>query len=227
MRQRNIKPVFNTFNPGEVTAIILCAGEAEVIRQCGTNRALTPIGETNLINHQIKTVRRALPGCEIIVVAGHDYHNTIKALPKGVRAVINERWADTSSVHSLDLALKAMVTPSALIISGDLYFDLSANFNQSFVVESDMIKNKPGINEENGVLYSIGFGLPRKYGQITFIKDVNPLKKVMYNEAVENMLMFEIVNKLIEVNVKFSVVPLNVVEINTYKNLQEINNGIS
>src|SRR6185312_1646404 len=97
MRNKNISTVYPATNPKDFTAIILAAGEAEAIKTFGSNRSLVTFGNTTLISHQITSLRRAVPGLsDIIVVLGFDHERTLKSIPRNIRVVLNERWADTS-----------------------------------------------------------------------------------------------------------------------------------
>lgn len=221
MRQ-NISRVFSETSPQGFTAIILAAGEAESIKMFGSNRSLVVFNSTTLIGHQIVTLRRTFPNlADIIVVLGYDHERTLKSIPSGIRVVINERWADTSETHSLDLALKATTTNSVIIISGDMYFESSSLMlpTKTTLSVAPMKPEKVGLSILEGKVSHLSYGLPDKWAQISYVVDgVAALKKHIDNDR---SLLFEVINSMIGGGIEFNYARVNnVKEINTYKDAE-------
>jgi choline kinase len=217
--------VWPDVNPSDFTAILLCAGEAEFIKNFGSNRPLIVLGDNTLLSSQINTIRRKLPGIsDIIVVLGFDAERTLKSVPKGVRVILNERWQETSESHSLALALKATITPSALVICGDTYFgieSLTLPKKSTLVVSETGKQEKIGILSDQGIATHLSYGAECKWGQIAYVVggDLNKLRRA----ADEKSKLFEIFNTLIAENVEFNVVTKGgITEINSLKDVDNL-----
>lgn len=204
---RFVKKVFPQIDEKNLTAIILAASPARRMTTIG-NRSLIKVNNTNLINYQIDSVKAKFKEiADIICVLGYEAERVYKTLPKGVRSVENERYADTNNVRSLSLALKACITTNILIIYGDLYFEKEVfdkfTHNKSHLVfdtAEQIEKSKVGGITDNGIITNLSFGLPQKWAQVALLAtpEFDLLNKFVHEKANERLCIFEIFNLMIE-----------------------------
>lgn len=155
------------------TIIIPAAGLAKRMKSYGP-KALIPCAKNEpLICRQIRLMRETFSNPNIIVVLGFGAERIRKVLPRGVRVVLNDEFANTNVAHSIRLGM-AYCAPwlPLLIVYGDLVF------NQHLLHSVDLYKSSVLIGEHDGREDEVGltvvdkqvtcfsYGLATKWSQV-------------------------------------------------------------
>lgn len=80
--------------------------------------------QQTILQKTIKNIKSEYPFSDIIVVAGFEAEKIINSLPHEIRVVENQNYQDTNIVESIRLGINASKHENALIIYGDLIFNV-------------------------------------------------------------------------------------------------------
>lgn len=204
---RNTAPAKTTHSQiKDLTVIILAAGDGRRVKSYGS-KSLYQVGETNLINHQIKVFREKYPNLfDIIAVLGFEADKVARTLPKDVRMVDNENYLDNNTARSIALGLRAARSDNVFFVYGDILFDilLLTNFGIKSAVGVDKVgkieNTKVGVTLEEDRVSHFAYGLPPKWAQVGFFigKELDLIRKVVYDRANDSLCGFEVFNKVLE-----------------------------
>lgn len=100
-------------------ALILAAGRGSRLATA-TPKCLVEVGGRPLLLHQLDALRRAGVD-DVTVVVGHRHERVRSAAGRGVRFVLNERYAETNSLFSFWLAREA-AGDDLLVLNCDVLF---------------------------------------------------------------------------------------------------------
>ena len=113
----------------QLTVIIPAAGMGHRMKSYGP-KCLLPVNQTNtIIDKIISNVRKSYEFCDIIVVVGFESERIIKTLDRRVRIVENHSYEETNIVESIRLGINNSINDNALIIYGELIFNINYNIH--------------------------------------------------------------------------------------------------
>lgn len=234
---RNTAPIkLNFGTTKDLTAILLCAGKGRRTASIGS-KSLIKIGDTNLINHQIATLKNKFPNIfDIIVVVGFEADKIIRTLSNDIRVVENENFENTHISRSISLGLRAAKSENVFIINGDILFDQAVfnNFTQNSCAGLDEFgridDTKVGTIVENYRVVNFAYGLDgAKWAQINFVrgKELDLLRKITYNRESDFLSYLEVLNKVLNRGGKIDAAPIEknclIKEFNSIKDIEEFN----
>lgn len=211
----------------DLTFIILIAGSGRRFKSIGS-KALIPIDESTLINHQINIIKSRFNNVfDIITVLGFESDKVSKNLSKDIRIVENENYTQTNMSRSIALGLKAAKSDNVFIIHGDMFFggEIFNNFSAHSSAAVDKFgkleNDKIGVVVENQQIVNFAYGLPEKWGQLSLLRDkeLDLARKITYNSENNNLCSFEVLNKILQKKGKIEAVYLEKEHI-----LKEFNN---
>lgn len=197
----------------ELAVIIVAAGPGRRMRSFGARSLLTLADGRTVLRRQIDQARAVWPRADIIVVAGFEAERVAKTLPRGVRMVENELYAETGPARSIVMGLRASQADRAAIIYGDLVFTHTflANIptDRSVVVvdgAGQFGAAEPGVTIDRGLVSHIGFGLFPKWVPITILgpHECDLYRQIGGIKSVRGMLGFEPINMVIDRGGEFS-----------------------
>lgn len=204
---RNISPA-RAGIPGktsELSVIIPLAGIGKRMR-ARTHKSLSSIDDETLIQKQINTIWHNYPKADILLTVGYqaeEVRNHLSGYP--VRFIFNPIYEETNVCFSISLALQACITNKVAIIYGDLIFN-SSHINALTNPLSKITCLEDNTEEEVGIVHdekenvtNMSFGLPKKWGQITFLegKELEIFKQVCYNSDTRKWFGYEALNEVI------------------------------
>lgn len=179
--------------------VLLHAGPGKGMRELGP-RACLKVGGEPLLARQVRVLRESVPGAEVVVVVGHEAGRVFRAVPDGVRVVENERWAETGTLRSACLGLRA--APGDVVVAyGDLLFDHAAVLDldrPGSVVLVGEGGNGVGVNEARGRVTHMDYGRPNPWAQMVRLAAPAAAALVKFGEpdVTRPLLLHEGLNRL-------------------------------
>jgi hypothetical protein len=165
-----------------------------------------------ILGHQYKSIKSVYPRAQIIYVYGFDNKKFLQYLESEYPDIIpiyNPDYENTNYTHTLNLA-SDFISKDTFILFGDSIFNKNIfnNFNKklgSQIFINKKIKNKLGCILSNEAICNISFDLSLYLSDIYYInsKDSKTLKELIKTKKNKNSFIFEIINKMIDVGVKF------------------------
>jgi choline kinase len=168
----------------------------------------------NILNHQYKIVNSCFPNSNILYIYGFDskrlssYVNKHIDYYENVKFVYNELYESRNNVYSLNL-IKNQLNDSCIILFGDHLIKNSMfhNFNpteESQVFISDKIKTRLGCIINNDKIDNISYDLENYLSEVYYISknQMSLFKNLISNPSNHNCFIFEIFNKMIDLNQK-------------------------
>jgi choline kinase len=219
----------------ELSVIIPAAGIGRRMRLKDAKCLLEIEDSVSIIEKQLENILSVYPKADIILVVGYqakEIRNKLKNYH--IRMVYNPMFEQTNVAFSINLGLYAAISDKCLLVYGDLLFNKYsiANItdgNSKLLIDynNDLDVDEVGlIIDENYNISNLSFGLPKRWGQIAYIKDreLDILKQVCYNENTHRWFGYELLNEVINNGGKFDgyIVPNCILtEIDTYQDLQK------
>lgn len=210
--------------------VIPAAGMGRRMKSFGA-KALLPVGPETLIGRQIRLLREAYPTARVTVVVGHEGDRVRRALPPGVRVVVNRDFATTNVARSLYLGL-AGTSPNkpALLVYGDLVFNRRAvegirTDASSVLVDPGAARpEEVGVNVTGGMAVHFSYGLEAKWAQIAMLA---PHEKRLFvghagRPAARRLFGFEVLNHVLAAGGEFRAVTnphVSLAEIDTSRDI--------
>tara|TARA_R100001163_G_scaffold15543_1_gene14046 strand:+ start:1079 stop:1792 length:714 start_codon:yes stop_codon:yes gene_type:complete len=190
-----------------ISVIIPAAGMGYRMKSYGPTCLLNANKKQTLIQKTIDNIKKVLPYSDIIIVLGFESEKVIKNLPRHVRIVENNSYEETNIVESLRLGINNSVTENALIIDGDLIFNINTikgitSLGSSCVLidSKDILKSdKVGVTVVENRVTSFSFGLDKKWGKIAYLqgKEFKMFHKLCCDRKKNKMFTFELFNIMI------------------------------
>jgi choline kinase len=210
--------------------VIPAAGLGRRMKSYGP-KALVPVGPEPLIVRQVRLLTAAHPGARLTVVAGFEADRVRRALPVGVRVLVNPDYAETNVARSLQLGVAAVHrNRPVLLVYGDLAFGPEALAAMPRTESAVLIDTAPGRESEVGVNVVDGravhfsYGLETRWAQIAILM---PHEKRLFLAACrrpgsERLFGFELLNAVLEAGGEFRAVAppgLRLVEVDTSRDI--------
>jgi len=203
----------------EAVSFIICsAGAGRRMRSYGA-KCLLPIINETILERQIRMIKSYFENPEIILIVGFEADKIMNVISRDIISIENERFEETNVVRSLAVGLRAARNRKIMVINGDLVFADNTFENlildKSFTFTSDVMHQREVGLVYNSYVENIMYDLPVKWGQILFTSnnDSDMLKKYSLVKENENKFIFEIINMMIEKNLKLKVVNRKILDI--------------
>lgn len=209
------------------SVILLCAGRSKKMQSYGT-RSLLPIKGGTVIERQLDAIKKGLRASDVVAVLGYEQEKLYHHLRGQVRCVINENYEYTGSLKSTLLGIRATTNDNVFIIHGDIIFKksifgLNKRRSASIIRESGV--NDIGIllNPSKGVL-RFSYGLNNSWSKIIYLnkEGARRVRDFQIDPNKERYLDFEMYNQLISDGLELDAVKGNVIEINSTKDLKNL-----
>jgi len=163
---------------GEISIIILAASPGYRMKSYGPRALLKTDDGKTILQQILDCSSYHFPGSEILVSVGFEADKVIKDLQKEVVIVENQLYETTNMIEECRLCLNAATNDSAVIIHGDLIFNVNTlenltKFGSSIVVDNheNMNLDEIGITEVNKNATIFSYGLGTKWCYITYLED--------------------------------------------------------
>jgi choline kinase len=193
-----------------VTVALLSAQAGHRMKSYGPI-PLLPLGNKNLLDRQIASIRSVFKIFELIVCVGFGSEKVIKYIKEkysdiNIRVVENQVHHHSNCCESARLCLNNTTNGKVLICNGDLVLERSVLSNLEFNHSYMITENSPTRNLEVGLTTSNGgyvenicFGLDSVWSEIVFIngKDsVEALRRILSVPEYKTKFLFEGLNEL-------------------------------
>lgn len=192
------------------TVVIPAAGVARRLRT-RLPRPLAQVGGETVLARQVRLAREAWPGCEVVVVLGHESGRVLEELPCDCRVVLNTSYTTTNVLRSVGLGLRAARGHGVVVLYGDLVFNAQAlsclracaRTDESAVVvdsQGGMPRSSVGVNVQSGLVTHFLYQSPLKWGQIVFLSpdDAEKIGRLALRPASSRLYGHEGLNWLLD-----------------------------
>lgn len=168
----------------------------------------------NILTHQYKGLKTKFPNANIIYVYGFDNKRFVSYVNKNVlnypniKLIYNPNYDKYNNVYSLNL-INDYLNQDCLILFGDYVIKNTTftNFkrtNESQIFISSKTKTRLGCIINNNMIENISYDLDNYLSEIYFISknQIEIFKSLVTNPAHHNYFIFEMLNKMIDINQK-------------------------
>lgn len=175
---------------------------------------LIKFNNKNILNHQYKTLKHKFPNANIIYIYGFDNKRLLSYINKNLFSyphlslVHNTNYDKYNNVYSLSLAYEYL-NQDCLIMFGDHIikhqtFDHFKYTNESQVFVNKKIKTKLGCIINSAKVENISYDLDNYLSEIYFISKahIETFRNLISNPLYHNHFIFEILNKMIDSQIK-------------------------
>lgn len=172
---------------------------------------LININRSTIIHHQYKIIKNTFPQANIIYVYGFEGKKLVSFIDKNytykdLTMIYNKCYESHNASYSLFLA-KEFLNEECLLMFGDNIlhsktFNNFSNLRYSQVFINNKQKNKLGCIINNNKIENISYDLNNYLSGIYFLSKshANTIKNLIENQIYHNFFIFEMVNKLIDMN---------------------------
>lgn len=193
-------------------------------------------GHETIIGRQLRVLRSRFPTADIVVVVGHEADRVIKTLPRNIKVVENENYANTNVVRSIGMGLRVASRDRVLLVYGDLVFNTGAiewagEYGSSILVDTrgQMGEDEVGVTVYNGRATNFSYGLPVKWSQIAFLagRELELFKEVVWDSEKRRCFGFEALNAVLDEGGKLRAVEphgARIREIDSSKDIDQVDN---
>jgi hypothetical protein len=175
---------------------------------------LIKINNKNILQYQHKIIKQVFPEANIIYVYGfegkrfYSFINKNDILSSDITGIYNPQFDQYNHSYSLFLA-QEFLNDNCMILFGDTIiskktFDKFKTTNGSQIFLNRKQKNKLGCVINNERIEHISYDLDNYLSEIYYLtKDhANTLKQLLDNKIYHNYFIFEMINKLIDLDQK-------------------------
>lgn len=223
-----------------IDALIIASDITKGMKSIGS-KALLKVNGSSIIEHQINQIKNINKNIRINIITGFDHDRVYKVLQKRykhINIIYNNKYSDLNQAGDLFLFLQQK--PSAdkilLINNGIIFRDTTILYdtldNQSKIYILDKPKNNftIGCSVSDSVEY-LFYDLPCLWSECLFLnkESIELLRTLSPSINMNQMYIFEIINKLIAKNIPFDKIYVkknNILKINGVKDLPKIRNFI-
>lgn len=173
---------------------------------------LIKINSRNILQIQHKVLRQVFPEANIVYVYGFEgkkfnsFINKSTLLNRDIISIYNPHYEKYNNAYSLSLT-KDFLNDDCLILFGDLIlskkvFHKFTNNNDSQIFISKQNKNRLGCIINDNKIENISYDLDNYLTDIYYLtrSHTNMIKNLLENKINYNCFIFEIINKLIDMN---------------------------
>jgi len=192
-----------------IDVVLLCSGIAKGMKSYGP-RSIVPIGKTNkpFILHQIASIKKQKPRANIYIVVGFN-SKKIKTIIEdeydNVNFISHENYEKENNGGALLEALK-VINNKCFIFDDGVYCSSLYNSKQSYIPILNKFNKKfniGSISQDNNVI-NLFYDLPNNWAEFFFLTKEDLLKiKNIVDDKMRNMFLFEVLNYLIDKDIKF------------------------
>ncbi len=217
----------------QLTVIIPAAGMGHRMKSYGP-KCLLPVNQTStIIDKIISNVRKSYEFCDIIVVVGFESERIIKTLDRRVRIVENHSYEETNIVESIRLGINNSINDNALIIYGDLIFNINCiqgmTKNGSCVLvdkKNRFDDEEIGVTVVDGMATNFAYGLDSKWCHIAYLEgeEYESFRSLCQDKTKSKMYPFELFNIVMRSGgmlKSFEPKNMNIKEIDSLKDLKK------
>lgn len=177
---------------------------------------LIKVNNKHIITHQYQTLKNTFPDSQIIYIHGFDSKRLLSHIEKNnkiykdLHLIYNKNYENYNSAYSISLA-KDFLNEDCMILFGDNIIKSNAfnHFNQtrnSQIFIQPKHKSKLGCVVNSHKIESISYDLDNYLSEVYFVskQDIDKLKSLINNKIYYNYFVFEIINKMIDLNCNIS-----------------------
>lgn len=172
----------------------------------------------NILSHQYQILQNVFPKSNIVYIYGFDNKRLINYIDKKkqkqeykyLQLIYNSQYDTYNNAYSLYLA-KNFLNDDCIIFFGDNIIKSSTFKDFKITQESQVFidnnsKNKIGCIINNNQIYNISYDLDNILSEIYFISksQITLFKNLISDNNNYNYFIFEIINKMIDLNQNFS-----------------------
>lgn len=198
-----------------IDIILLCSGITKGMKSYGP-KAIVPVGKNKnpLIVEQIQNIRSLKIKCSINVVIGFESKRIISILNdykiKNINFIFHEDYENDNAGGAILKAIQNIKNNCVIIDDGIIANEIK-NKNISYLpIFNKETKNfNIGLTENYSIVEYLFYDLPKAWSELCYIgqQDLANIRHIFANneKKAKTMFLFEIINLLIDNNIKFEV----------------------
>lgn len=164
--------------------------------------------QKTLLAIQIDNILSNYSHADIILTIGYDADRILKNKDSRIRYIENQLFSTTNEVEDIRLAINSTNSSKVVLINSDLYFNKYTlqGITQSTIIydtRHQISEFEVGITTDNNYATRLDFKLDKKWCNIISLEDDNlRYFKNLCNRQSNRLFLFEIINLLLDKNVK-------------------------
>jgi hypothetical protein len=165
-----------------------------------------------IIDYQINQIKKALPDSRITIATGFEADKIVKIIGEkhNVKFIYNNRYKTTNQTECITLQLQENKCKNLLIISNGIIFkEIDFGIHQEamskiFVIDKPKYNFTIGCSNSQYAEY-LFYDLPIVWSECFFLNEeaLDMIKAILSKENIEQLYLFELVNKLIDNKIIF------------------------
>lgn len=198
--------------------VVILASDLAYRAKTYGNPILTNLGNVTLLEHQLSVIRHTYPNAIVSIVVGFQADRVIKYHSDKLNIIENVSYETLGKGEDIRLYLNSCWPSRVLFIDGAISFcertvRLLTEKPSIFTYNSDD-ERQVGVFIENEKVEHLSYGLPEKFSGLCYLEgtSLSSLKKIA-NRDNNRLLLFELLNKMIEKNVEIKAINDNTCEI--------------
>jgi hypothetical protein len=182
------------------------------MKSIGSKALLVIKDPITIIDYQINQIKKALPDSRITIATGFEADKIVKIIGEkhNVKFIYNNRYKTTNQTECITLQLQENKCKNLLIISNGIIFkeiDFSIHqetMSKIFVIDKPKYNFTIGCSNSHYAEY-LFYDLPIVWSECFFLNEeaLDMIKAILAKENIEQLYLFELVNKLIDNKIIF------------------------
>lgn len=198
-----------------IDIILICSGITKGMKSYGP-KAIVPVGKNKipLIVEQIQNIRSLKLKCSINVIVGFESKKIISILNdykiKNINFIFHDDYENDNAGGAILKAIENIKNNCVIIDDGIIVNEI-INKNISYLPAFNKeAKNfNIGLTQNNNIAEYLFYDLPKTWSELCYItrEDLINVKYILLNneKKIKTMFLFEIINLLIDNNIKFEI----------------------
>jgi len=211
-----------------IDVLIIAPEITKGMKSIGSKALLSLKGSLTILEYQIQQIKNSIPSSKITIATGFDADKIKKDIPLKYKLnfLHNDRYKTTNQTECINLYLEKENCQNLLIIPNGIIFkniDFNlVNDSMSRIFMIDKPKNNFTIGSSDSIYAEyLFYDLPIVWSECVFFdyEAILEIKKILKLEKIEQLYVFELINKLIDKKVIFEK------HFFSKKNIMKINNN--
>lgn len=217
-----------------INALILAPEITKGMKSFGSKSLLEIKKKISIIEYQISTLKDIDKNISITTAIGFESEKILPVLDKhGVKHTYNPEYKYTNQSYSLKIFLEDNPSiDNLLIINNGILFkkktitkNMLTGVSKIFVLDKIKENFSLGCSQQEKIEY-IFYDLPELWSECVYLnlEAINTIKYAILNNQVNQMYLFELINKVINLEQTFKkqhINKKNIMKINTYKDINK------
>jgi len=195
-----------------IDVLIIVPEITKGMKSIGSKALLTIKNPITILDYQISEIQKSLPLSRITIATGFESEKIKKTIDSrhSVNFIYNSQYKITNQSECLALHLENKAVNKLLIISNGIIFKnidfqiTDSTQSKIFVIDKPKNNFNIGCSDSEYTEY-LFYDLPMPWSECFFLNSeaISIIKHLIKKENISQLYLFELINKLIDNNIKF------------------------